>query len=287
MVLKERKRNIMGIFRRGILPMLLAAVALPAMAQERSITVASTTSTEQSGLFGHVLPIFTRETGIAVRVVALGTGQALDVGRRGDADIVFVHDRAAEERFVADGFGGPRRHVMFNDFVITGPTADPARIAGLGDTAEALRRIATARAPFISRGDRSGTHAAELRLWQLAGIDPATGRGQWYREVGQGMGPALNTAAAQGAYILADRGTWLSFRNRQDQRILIEGDTRLFNQYGVMLVNAQRHPHVKAADGQRFIDWLLSSAGQAAIAGYRINGEQLFFPNADKPEPVS
>ena len=278
---------MMGIFRRSILPMLLAAVALPAMAQERSITVASTTSTEQSGLFGHVLPIFTRESGIAVRVVALGTGQALDVGRRGDADVVFVHDRAAEERFVADGFGGPRRYVMFNDFVITGPIADPARIAGLGDTAEALRRIAAARAPFISRGDRSGTHAAELRLWQQAGVDPATGRGQWYREVGQGMGPALNTAAAQGAYILADRGTWLSFRNRQDQRILIEGDTRLFNQYGVMLVNAQRHPHVKAADGQRFIDWLLSAAGQAAIASYRINGEQLFFPNADRPEPVS
>jgi tungstate transport system substrate-binding protein len=220
-------------------------------------------------------------------VVALGTGQALDVGRRGDADVVFVHDRAAEERFVAEGFGGPRRHVMFNDFVITGPASDPARIAGLGDTAEALRRIAAARAPFISRGDRSGTHAAELRLWQLAGVDPASGRGQWYREVGQGMGPALNTAAAQGAYILADRGTWLSFRNRQDQRILIEGDTRLFNQYGIMLVNAQRHQHVKAADGQRFIDWLLSSAGQAAIASYRINGEQLFFPNADKPEPVS
>jgi tungstate transport system substrate-binding protein len=278
---------MMGIFRRGILPVLIAAFSLPALAQERSITVASTTSTEQSGLFGHILPIFTREAGIAVRVVALGTGQALDVGRRGDADVVFVHDRAAEERFVAEGFGGPRRHVMFNDFVITGPAADPARIAGLGDTAEALRRIAAARAPFISRGDRSGTHAAELRLWQLAGIDPASGRGQWYREVGQGMGPALNTAAAQGAYILADRGTWLSFRNRQDQRILIEGDTRLFNQYGVMLVNAQRHPHVKAADGQRFIDWLLSPAGQAAIASYRINGEQLFFPNADKPEPVS
>ena len=278
---------MMGIFRRGILPILLAAVALPAMAQERSITVASTTSTEQSGLFGHILPIFTRETGIAVRVVALGTGQALDVGRRGDADVVFVHDRAAEERFVTEGFGGPRRHVMFNDFMITGPAADPARIAGLGDTAEALRRIAAARAPFISRGDRSGTHAAELRLWQQAGVDPATGRGQWYREVGQGMGPALNTAAAQGAYILADRGTWLSFRNRQDQRIMIEGDARLFNQYGVMLVNAQRHPHVKAADGQRFIDWLLSAAGQAAIAGYRINGEQLFFPNADKAEPVS
>lgn len=278
---------MMDIFRRGILPVLIAVLALPALAQERSITVASTTSTEQSGLFGHILPILTRETGIAVRVVALGTGQALDVGRRGDADVVFVHDRTAEERFVAEGFGGPRRHVMFNDFVITGPTADPARIAGLGDTAEALRRIAAARAPFISRGDRSGTHAAELRLWQLAGVDPATGRGQWYREVGQGMGPALNTAAAQGAYILADRGTWLSFRNRQDQRILIEGDTRLFNQYGVMLVNARRHPHVKAADGQRFIDWLLSPAGQAAIASYRINGEQLFFPNADKPEPIS
>ena len=278
---------MMHLFRRAVLPVLVAAFALPAFAQERSITVASTTSTEQSGLFGHILPIFTRESGIAVRVVALGTGQALDVGRRGDADVVFVHDRAAEERFVAEGFGGPRRHVMFNDFVITGPTADPARIAGLGDTAEALRRIAAARAPFISRGDRSGTHAAELRLWQQASVDPATGRGQWYREVGQGMGPALNTAAAQGAYILADRGTWLSFRNRQDQRILIEGDTRLFNQYGVMLVNAQRHPHVKAADGQRFIDWLLSAAGQAAIAGYRINGEQLFFPNADKPEPVS
>jgi tungstate transport system substrate-binding protein len=278
---------MMHLLRRAVLPMLVAVFALPAFAQERSITVASTTSTEQSGLFGHILPIFTRESGIAVRVVALGTGQALDVGRRGDADVVFVHDRASEERFVAEGFGGPRRHVMFNDFVITGPAADPARIAGLGDTAEALRRIAAARAPFISRGDRSGTHAAELRLWQLAGIDPATGRGQWYREVGQGMGPALNTAAAQGAYILADRGTWLSFRNRQDQRILIEGDTRLFNQYGVMLVNAQRHPHVKAADAQRFIDWLLSAAGQAAIASYRINGEQLFFPNADKPEPVS
>ncbi|MFM7778123.1 MAG: substrate-binding domain-containing protein [Alphaproteobacteria bacterium] len=256
-------------------------------ASENAHHVASTTSTEQSGLFGHILPIFTREASIAVRVVALGTGQALDVGRRGDADVVFVHDRAAEERFVTEGFGGPRRHVMFNDFVITGPAADPARIAGLGDTAEALRRIAAARAPFISRGDRSGTHAAELRLWQLAGIDPGSGRGQWYREVGQGMGPALNTAAAQGAYILADRATWLSFRNRQDQRILIEGDTRLFNQYGVLLVNAQRHPHVKAADGQRFIDWLLSPAGQAAIASYRINLEQLFFPNADKPEPVS
>jgi tungstate transport system substrate-binding protein len=274
--------------RRSVLAAAMAAlVALPAMAQERFITVSSTTSTEQSGLFGHILPIFTRETGITVRVVALGTGQALDVGRRGDADVVFVHDRVAEERFVTEGFGGPRRHVMFNDFVITGPAADPARIAGLRDTNEALRRIAQARAPFISRGDRSGTHAAELRLWQMAGVDPAQGRGQWYREVGQGMGPALNTAAAQGAYILTDRGTWLSFRNRQDQRILVEGDTRLFNQYGVMLVNPRRHPHVKAADGQRFIDWILSPAGQAAIAAYKINGEQLFFPNATQPEPTS
>jgi tungstate transport system substrate-binding protein len=265
----------------------LAALAPPALAQERFITVASTTSTEQSGLFGHLLPAFTRETGIAVRVVALGTGQALDVGRRGDANVVFVHDRAAEERFVAEGFGRPRRHVMFNDFVITGPAADPARTAGLRDTNAALRRIAEARAPFISRGDRSGTHAAEMRLWQQAGVDPVAGRGQWYREVGQGMGPALNTAAAQGAYVLADRGTWLSFRNRQDQRILVEGDARLFNQYGVMLVNPQRHPHVKAADGQRFVDWLVSPAGQEAIASYRINGEQLFFPNAAQPEPVS
>jgi len=273
--------------RRGVLALAFSALALPAAARERFITVSSTTSTDQSGLFGHILPIFTRESGIAVRVVALGTGQALDVGRRGDADVVFVHDRVAEERFVSEGFGGPRRHVMFNDFVITGPAADPARIAGLRDTNAALRRIAEARAPFISRGDRSGTHAAELRLWQLAGVDPVAGRGQWYREVGQGMGPALNTAAAQGAYILTDRGTWLSFRNRQDQRVLVEGDTRLFNQYGVMLVNPQRHPHVKAADGQRFIDWILSPAGQAAIAGYRIHGEQLFFPNATQPEPVS
>jgi len=274
--------------RRTFLAAAIAATAaLPAAAQERFITVSSTTSTEQSGLFGHILPIFTRETAIAVRVIALGTGQALDVGRRGDADLVFVHDRAAEERFVTEGFGGLRRHVMFNDFVITGPAADPARVAGLRDTNQALRRIAEARAPFISRGDRSGTHAAELRLWQQAGVDPVQGRGQWYREVGQGMGPALNTAVAQGAYILTDRGTWLSFRNRQDQRILVEGDARLFNQYGVMLVNPRRHPHVKAADGQRFIDWIVSPAGQAAIADYKINGEQLFFPNATQPEPTS
>jgi tungstate transport system substrate-binding protein len=277
------------MFRRLFLAAAAAALLLPGApsAQERFITVASTTSTEQSGLFRHILPIFTAETGITVRVVALGTGQALDVGRRGDADVVFVHDRVAEEKFVADGFGGPRRHVMFNDFVVVGPAADPARVNGLRDTNDALRRIAEARAPFISRGDRSGTHAAELRLWQLAGVDPVAGRGAWYREVGQGMGPALNTAAAQNGYILTDRGTWLSFRNRQDLRIVVEGDARLFNQYGVMLVNPQRHPSVKAADGQRFIDWILSPAGQAAIAGYKINGEQLFFPNAAQPEPTS
>jgi tungstate transport system substrate-binding protein len=274
-------------FRRGLLAAALTLAAGGAAAQERTITVASTTSTEQSGLFGHILPIFTRESGIAVRVVALGTGQALDVGRRGDADVIFVHDRAAEERFVREGFGVERRHVMYNDFVVIGPAADPARIAGLTDTTEALRRIAAARVPFISRGDRSGTHAAELRLWQQANADPAQGRGQWYREVGQGMGPALNTAAAQGGYILADRGSWLAFRNRQDLRILVEGDARLFNQYGVMLVNPQRHAHVKAADGQRFIEWIVSAAGQAAIASYQVGGEQLFFPNATRPEPVS
>jgi tungstate transport system substrate-binding protein len=275
------------MFRRLFLVAAAATLMLPGApsAQERFITVASTTSTEQSGLFRHILPIFTVETGITVRVVALGTGQALDVGRRGDADVVFVHDRVAEERFVAEGFGGPRRHVMFNDFVVVGPAADPARVNGLRDTNDALRRIAEARAGFVSRGDRSGTHAAELRLWQLAGVDPATGRGQWYREVGQGMGPALNTAAAQNAYILTDRGTWLSFRNRQDLRIVVEGDARLFNQYGVMLVNPQRHPHVKVAEGQRFIDWILSPAGQRAIASYHINGEQLFVPNAARPEP--
>lgn len=286
-----RRRTLLA----ALLVLAAAAAALPAAfapprhaaAQERSITVASTTSTEQSGLFGHILPLFTRETGIAVRVVALGTGQALDVGRRGDADVVLVHDRAAEERFVAEGYGGPRHHVMYNDFVIIGPAADPAGVAGLRDAAEALRRIAEARAPFVSRGDRSGTHAAELRLWGMAGLDPAQGRGRWYREVGQGMGPALNTAAAQGAYLLADRGTWLSFRNRQDLGVLVEGDARLFNQYGVMVVSPQRHPHVKAAEAQRFVAWLLSSAGQEAIASYRIGGEPLFFPNAAQPEPVS
>jgi tungstate transport system substrate-binding protein len=272
---------MLHLFRRALL---LLLVPPPAAAQDRFITLASTTSTEQSGLFGHILPLFTQETGIAVRVVALGTGQALDVGRRGDADVVFVHDRAAEERFVAEGFGGPRRHVMFNDFVLIGPAADPAGIAGLRDPAAALRRIAAARAGFISRGDRSGTHAAELRLWRQAGVDPVAGRGQWYREVGQGMGPSLNIAAAQDAYLLSDRGTWLAFRNRQALRLLLAGDRRLFNQYGVMAVSPVRHPHVKAAEAERFIGWLVSPAGQAAIADYRIDGEALFFPNAGDPD---
>jgi tungstate transport system substrate-binding protein len=275
------------MLRRHLLSALAAALTLALLpvapqAQERSITVASTTSTEQSGLFGHILPAFTKATGIAVRVVALGTGQALDVGRRGDADVVFVHDRAAEEKFLAEGSATRRYPVMYNDFVLVGPKADPAGTKG-GDIVAALKAVAEKKAPFVSRGDRSGTHAAELRLWQVAGIDPATGRGAWYREIGQGMGPALNTAAASDAYLLSDRGTWISFRNRQDLRILTEGDKRLFNQYGVMLVNPARHSHVKAAEGQAFIDWLVSKEGQDAIAAYQIDGEQLFFPNANDP----
>jgi tungstate transport system substrate-binding protein len=257
----------------------LFASLLPAAAQERVITVASTTSTEQSGLFGHLLPRFTHKTGIAVKVVALGTGQALEVGRRGDADVVFVHDPAAEEMFVSQGFGVKRIPVMYNDFVLIGPKSDPARIAGK-DVVEALRAIAAAGAPFVSRGDGSGTHAAELRYWKSAGIDLNKFNRPWYREIGQGMGPALNTASASNAYVLADRGTWLSFKNRGDLAILVEGDQRLFNQYGVILVNPAKHPHVKAGEGQAFIDWLVSGEGQSVIAEYRIGGEQLFFPNA-------
>ena len=270
----------------AILPLLLGLLAATsAPAQERSITVASTTSTEQSGLFGHLLPLFTQATGITVRVVALGTGQALDVGRRGDADVVFVHDQAAEETFLAEGFAKRRYPVMYNDFVLAGPKEDPAGVRAAGsDIVQALRRIAEKQAPFVSRGDRSGTHAAELRLWKQAGIDPAEGRGSWYREIGQGMGPALNTAAAADAYLLSDRGTWISFRNRRDLAILAEGDKRLFNQYGVMLVNPEKHPEVKVKDGQAFIDWLTSEPGQQAIASYKIDGEQLFFPNPNDSE---
>ncbi len=251
-----------------------------AFAQDRTITVASTTSTEQSGLFGHLLPLFSKAEGINVKVVAVGTGQALDIGRRGDADVVFVHDRAAEDKFMSEGQGVKRFDVMYNDFVIIGPRTDPAHIAGSKDVAEALRKIAAAKAPFISRGDRSGTHAAELRLWKEAGVDPGTGKDAWYREIGQGMGPALNMASSSNAYLLSDRGTWLSFKNRGELTILTEGDKRLFNQYGVMLVNPAKHSNVKAQDGQAFIDWLISPRGQDAIAGYKVGGEQLFFPNA-------
>ena len=260
----------------------LAALALPTsgvFAQDRLITVASTTSTEQSGLFGHLLPAFAARTGIAVKVVAVGSGQALDIGRRGDADVVFVHDKPAEERFVAEGFAAGRQEVMYNDFVVVGPRQDAAGIAG-SDVLEALRRIAGTRSLFVSRGDRSGTHAAELRYWKDAGLDVGAVQCEWYREIGQGMGPALNMASAVGAYVLTDRGTWLSFRNRGELTILIQSDQRLFNQYGVMLVSPARHPAVKAAEGQAFIDWLVSPEGQAAIAAYRIGGEQLFFPNA-------
>ena len=251
-----------------------------AHAQERSITVASTTSTEQSGLFGYLLPQFSKAEGIAVKVVAVGTGQALDIGRRGDADVVFVHDRPAEDKFMAESQGVKRFDVMYNDFVIVGPKSDPAHVAGDKDVVDALRKIATTKAPFISRGDHSGTHEAELRLWKQAGIDVGAARDEWYREIGQGMGPALNMASSSNAYLLSDRGTWLSFKNRGDLAILTEGDKRLFNQYGVMLVNPAKHPNVKAQDGQAFIDWLISPNGQETIAGYKVGGEQLFFPNA-------
>ncbi len=258
----------------------IAAPGVPAGAEERFITLASTTSTANSGLFEHILPEFTARTGIAVRVVAVGTGAALRLGARGDADVVLVHDREAEERFVAEGFGVARHAVMYNDFVIVGPEADPAGVRGLADAPEALRRIARARAPFVSRGDDSGTHKAELRLWAAAGGAPDSRSEGWYREAGRGMGAPLNTAAAMGAYTLADRGTWLSFTNRRGLALLVEGDERLFNAYGVILVNPERHPHVKAEEGRAFIAWLTSAAGQRAIAGFTVGGERLFTPSA-------
>ena len=263
--------------------LLLALACAPGAMAQRFITVASTTSTEQSGLFKHLLPTFEQKTAIQVRVVALGTGQALDLARRGDADVVLVHAKAAEEQFLSEGHGVRRFPVMYNDFVIIGPKADPARIAGGNDTLDAFRKIKNAGAPFVSRGDRSGTHIAEVSFWTMAGVDIAAEKGPWYRETGQGMGPALNTASSMNAYLLADRATWLAFRNRGELAILVEGDTRLMNQYGVMLVNPERHPSVKRAEGQAFIDWLVSPEGQAAIAAYEIGGEQLFFPNAGDP----
>jgi tungstate transport system substrate-binding protein len=262
---------------------LTIALVLPmaVQAQDKSIVMASTTSTDQSGLFTHLLPAFKQARGIDIRVVAVGTGQALDMARRGDADVVFVHDQVAEEKFVAEGWGLKRQAVMYNDFVLIGPASDPAKTKG-GHIAEALRKVASAKASFISRGDKSGTHAAELRLWKQAGADLATAKPAGYKECGCGMGPALNIAASSGAYVLADRGTWLAFKNRADLAVLVEGDKALFNQYGVMVVNPAKHTHVKQAAAQAFADWVVSAAGQGVIAAYKIGGEPLFFPNAGR-----
>ena len=264
----------------GVVVAAACFAAATVCAQQPFIVVASTTSTEQSGLFGHLLPEFEKDTGIAVRVVAVGTGQALDIGRRGDADVVFVHDRVAELKWLDEGNGVKRYPVMYNDFVLIGPVADPAHVGGTRDIAAALKSVAAAKSPFVSRADKSGTHAAELRLWKEAGVDIDAAKGPWYRETGTGMGPALNTASGLDAYILSDRGTWLNFHNRGNLKIVVEGDKRLFNQYGVMLVNPDKHPKVKKDLGRKFIDWLVSKRGQDTIASYKIGGEQLFFPNA-------
>jgi tungstate transport system substrate-binding protein len=275
-------RQALNILRRIALSALTAfcLAATLGHAEDKSIIVASTTSTENSGLFKHLLPVFEQKTGIQVKVVAQGTGKALDSGRRGDADVVFVHDKVAEQKFVDEGYGVGRKDVMYNDFVLIGPKDDPAKIAGGKDITEALQKIAKAQAVFVSRGDKSGTHAAELRFWKAAGVDLDAVKGPWYRDTGSGMGPALNAAASMNAYILSDRGTWLSFKNRQELTIAVEGDQRLFNQYGVMLVNPEKHPTVKVALGQQFMDWLVSPEGQSTIAAYKIDGQQLFFPNA-------
>ena len=258
-------------------------IAAPSYAQDKSIVVASTTSTQDSGLFEYLLPLFKKKTGITVKVVAQGTGQALDTGRRGDADVVFVHAKSAEEKFLAEGQGVQRYPVMYNDFVLIGPKSDPAGIKGMKDVAKAFQTIKAKQASFISRGDRSGTHIAELKLWTDAGIDIAKDHGPWYKAIGQGMGAALNTASASNAYVLSDRGTWISFKNKGDLDIVVQGDKRMFNQYGVMLVNPQKHPTVKKELGQQFIDWLISAEGQKAIAAYKIDGQQLFFTNANVP----
>ena len=271
------RRNLLAV---SMMTLLLGAVA-PASWGQKFIIVASTTSTEQSGLFKHMQPAFQKKTGIELRVVALGTGQALDMARRGDADVVFVHAKSAEEKFIAEGYGVKRTPVMYNDFVLVGPKSDPAKVAGGKDILEALKKIKGASAPFVSRGDRSGTHMAEIALWKSAGTDIDREKGPWYRDTGQGMGPALNSASAMNAYILTDRGTWISFKNRGDLAIAVEGDKRLFNQYGVILVNPEKHAHVKKEMGQAFIDWVISPEGQKNIADYRIGGEQLFFPNAN------
>jgi tungstate transport system substrate-binding protein len=271
------------ISRRLFIAWLTLLMPALAAAQDNTIVVASTTSTEDSGLFRHILPLFKAKTGIDVKVVAQGTGQALDTARRGDADVVFVHAKSAEEAFLGQGFGVKRYPVMYNDFVLIGPKKDPAGVAGSKDIVAALKALHDKQISFVSRGDRSGTHLAELALWKAAGIEPGASTGVWYKSIGQGMGAALNTAVALDAYVLSDRGTWLAFGNKSDLDIAVQGDKRLFNQYGVMLVNPQKHPHVKAAAGQQFIDWLVSPEGQRAIADYRINGSQLFYPNAQDP----
>ncbi len=277
----SHRRTLSQLLLTSLTSLLLGATlaGAGAQAQDKFIVMASTTSTEQSGLFAHLLPAFKQASGVDVRVVALGTGQALDSGRRGDADVVFVHDQVAEEKFVADGFGLKRLPVMYNDFVIIGPKADPAGVRG-NDVANALKKLASGSTAFVSRGDKSGTHAAELRYWTAAGVDLLAAKPAGYKECGCGMGPALNMASSIGAYVLADRGTWLNFKNRGDLAVLVEGDKRLFNQYGVMVVNPARHPHVKKDLAQAFSNWVVSPAGQASIAGYKIGGEQLFFPNA-------
>ena len=271
--------------RRTLIAAVAAAAVLfgaPVSAQDKSIVVSSTTSTQDSGLFGYILPLFKQKTGIEVKVIAQGTGQALDTGRRGDSDVVFVHAKSAEQKFLAEGLGVKRYPVMYNDFVLIGPKSDPAGVKGMKDVAKALQMIKDKQAPFISRGDRSGTHLAELALWNKnAGIDIEKEKGPWYKSIGQGMGAALNTASASNAYVLSDRGTWISFKNKGDLAIAVEGDKRLFNQYGVILVNPEKHPNVKKDLGQQFIDWLVSPEGQKAIADYKINGEQLFYPNAN------
>ena len=270
---------IIKILHKLLLASLLSATLLGQAYAQKSIVLSSTTSTEQSGLFGHILPPFEKKTGIQVKVVAVGTGQALDIGRRGDADIVFVHDKVAEEKFVADGFADKRIEVMYNDFILLGPKSDPAKVAGGKDIQAALKKIADSKSTFVSRGDKSGTHAAELRYWKGAGVEVSTNM-LWYKETGSGMGPALNTASGMNGYILADRATWLTFKNRGDLTILVQGDPKLFNQYGVMLVSSTKHSKVKKAEGQAFIDWIVSKEGQESIASYKVAGEQSFFPNA-------
>ncbi|WP_439926059.1 extracellular solute-binding protein [Nitrobacter sp. JJSN] len=269
--------------RRLLIAAAAAIFAFPVLAQDKSIVVASTTSTQDSGLFGYILPLFKNATGIDVKVVAQGTGQALDTGRRGDADVVFVHAKSAEEKFLSEGFGVKRYPVMYNDFILVGPKSDPVGVKGTKDIVKALTAIKDKGASFVSRGDRSGTHIAEIKLWTMAGIDIGKDRGPWYKEIGQGMGAALNIASASNSYVLSDRGTWLSFKNRGDLEIVVEGDKRLFNQYGVMLVNPAKHPAVKTTLGQQFIDWLISPEGQTAIANYKIDSNQLFYPNANDP----